>query len=567
MKTLRQSLIDFDLPLLTAIARCRNIPLTASRQPEAVEQLAEALLSPVSAAIVLQDLATDETDALAQLLANHGQLEKARFTRHFGAIRPMGAARLIRERPWENPVNPAEALWYRGIIFKTFIVDEQGGQEYIYIPTDVQPLITLNSPATPPPQPVPQIAVAAPPTEILATQGRLRENFFNLLVYLQTHPVRLANNAVPTANRQALGECLLPPALPNLPPDFELEFLLHLGRRTDLLTVAHHRLRPNRDPVRDWLQADEAAQVWILQNAWRADPTWNDLWHVPGLLPQNTGWENSPLRARATILEFLEQLNAPANSWLSLDGFVETIKQANPDFQRPHGDYQSWYIKNAAGEMLMGFEHWDTVEGGLIRYLIGVVLPLLGVSKVGKSDPRITPDLFQITPAGQQFLARTPPNLTAAPSPVRLRVDDKFQVWVPVQASLYDRFQLARFAQFDQRTERRTIYQMTRSSLNRALKNGVTPEQIQAFLTRVTNNQIPLRVVERLRAWGTRYGGAKIEQATLLRLQNEQMVSELQQHPEVGPLLGEMIGPTTIVLPAKTVAKVRQLLYKMGYLE
>ncbi|RMF04933.1 MAG: hypothetical protein D6768_02030, partial [Chloroflexi bacterium] len=399
------------------------------------------------------------------------------------------------------------------------------------------------------------------------TRGRLRENLFNLLVYLQTHPVRLAKNAVSSTDRQALVACLLPPVLPALSPEAELDFLLHLGRRTELLTVAHGRLRPNRNPVRGWLQAGTAAQMWMLQNAWRADPTWNDLWHVPELQPQNTGWENSPLRARAAILDFLERLNAPPNSWLAIDGFLNTIKQANPDFQRPNGDYQSWYIKNAAGEMLMGFEHWDAVEGGLIRYLIGVILPLLDVVELGKSDSGAVPDLFQITAAGQQFLARTPPDAAESQSAVRLRVDDKFQVRVPAQASLYDRFQLARFAEFDQRTDRQAVYRITRASLNRALKNGVTAEQILAFLTRVTNNQIPLRVVERLRAWGGRFSSAKIEQATLLRLKNQQMVDELQRHPAVGPLLGEVVGPTTIILPAKTAHRVRQLLREMGYLE
>ncbi|NIO71720.1 MAG: hypothetical protein GTN71_22490, partial [Anaerolineae bacterium] len=47
------------------------------------------------------------------------------------------------------------------------------------------------------------------------------------------------------------------------------------------------------------------------------------------------------------------------------------IKESDPDFQRPDGDYSSWYIRQAdTGRYLSGFESWDQVEGALIAYLI-----------------------------------------------------------------------------------------------------------------------------------------------------------------------------------------------------
>jgi hypothetical protein len=43
-------------------------------------------------------------------------------------------------------------------------------------------------------------------------------------------------------------------------------------------------------------------------------------------------------------------------------------------------------------------------------------------------------------------------------------------------------------------------------------------------------------------------------------------VAELHQHPELSQLLGEVVGPKTITIPAHNVAEVRRLLTELGYL-
>jgi hypothetical protein len=567
MKLLRQSLIDYETALLEAIADCRAVPLNTSDHNEIIDQLVDVLLSPIATAIIVDDLSKAERDALQFLLEHKGQIEGPRFTRHYGVIRSMGPVRLKRERPWQNPVNPAEGLWYRGLIFKAFQVTGQGGQEVVYIPDDLLPLLTSIPPPPRPDQKL-QITSSSTPAFIISNTGRLRENFFSLLVYLQTTPVRIHNKSeLPVKTKQAMAKCLLPPFLPTFTPTAEIDFLLHLGQRANLLTIAHGRLRPERDATRSWLQAEPARQIEVLQHTWRADPTWNDLWHVPDLRPQSTGWENSPLRARSKILSYLEQIEAPTGEWLSIVNFVLTIKRIDPDFQRPDSDYESWYIQDAKGDFLMGFEHWDKVEGALIYYLLTHILPLLGVIDLGCPSQTGDPVSFRITPQGETFLKQRSIASKSTKKPAFLRVNNKFFVRVPAQASLYDRFQLARLAELDRRENDRAIYHITRASLNRAAKNGVTPDQITAFLTRATNNQIPLKVVETLRAWGTHYGTAKLEQAMILHLKDEQVVSELRQNPAINHLLGESLGPTAILVPLDNASELRRLLTERGYLE
>jgi hypothetical protein len=562
MKTLRQSLIDFDLGMLKAIASRRAISIQHNKKKEMIDQMVNYLLSPINIALATEELTADERKALDFVILQGGKVEAARFIRQFGAIRPMGPARLEREQPWLSPANPAEGLWYSAFIFRAFQVKKDGGTELFYIPSDILQYLksdqtTANQPAQLQPGSVP-----APP-HIETGTGRLRENFFSMLVYLQTHAVQINNNELSERDREGLSASIVPapPFVVN-----ELDFLIHVGLRTALLDIIHGKLRPNRTTIRNWLQASPFYQEWQLQNGWRADPSWNDLWQVPELVPQPTGWENSPLRVRSKILAFLEQL--PARAWFDLDGFIAFIKGTEPDFQRPDGDYKSWYIQDRQGALLMGFEYWDAVEGNLIRYIITNILFSLSIVDIGSDDDTTgeKPTHFSITEAGQRFLNEPePPSTRSTPSP-RFRVDEKLRVRVPHQANLLDRFQVARFAELSQREENRMIYLITQPSVARALQNGVTHNQITAFLNRVTDNQLPLKVVDELRRWGTRMGTVKLENVSLLRLATPQLLAEIQQIPEIAHLLGEVISPTAILIPHKNVGAVRKTLKESGYL-
>jgi hypothetical protein len=169
----------------------------------------------------------------------------------------------------------------------------------------------------------------------------------------------------------------------------------------------------------------------------------------------------------------LTQLETSPETWLSLQGFVAALKRIEPDFQRPNGDYESWYIYDSQGNSLMGFANWDRVEGALIGYLLTHLLPLLGVVELGFPTETSEPASFRITPPGQDFLAGRAPVVLSEKKPPLLRVDANFYAYVPARASLYDRFQLARFAQLDQREKDRAVYRISQSSINRALQNGV----------------------------------------------------------------------------------------------
>ena len=562
-KSLADSLVDYDMAMLRALAETRGAVLTSNHQPTAVEELAAQLSAPASVAIALDDLSPAESEALAALQAAGGWMETPRFARRFGAVRTMGPARLERERPWESPVNPAEGLWYRGLIFKGFRQTEAGVVEVVYIPDDLLALL----PTAPPPEPPFAPEPTTTPPRVQPATSALVEDVFAVLVHVRNHPVRLTpDGSLRPTDLQAINALTVSPVpAARAARDERLAFVLNLCHASKLVTAAQGCLVLNPESARAWLQASPARQLLTLQTAWREDPDWNDLWHVPSLKPQPTGWKNDPVLARRRVLGFLARCRP--GEWYGLDDLVAAIKSADPDFQRPDGDYTTWYIHDQAGEPLMGFEHWDEVEGALIRYLLSTPLHWLGVTDLGFEKDATFPSAFRLASTGLSLLNLAPPPEPSAVEGPALVVRDDFTVRVRREASLYQRFQLARFAEFTGREADRVHYRISPASLARARRQGITAEQIRAFLVRASGEQVSSRVLNDLRRWYDRGGSVHLIEGTVLRVDHPETLKALRRDSAIAPLLGEVLGPQAVLVPRKNVSQVRRWLIQQGYLE
>ncbi len=567
MKRLQDALIDYDLSLLQALAAKRGLPRPQNRQSDTLTRFVSDLLSPSSLAITLDDLSEEERQGFEALVSQGGLMEYPKFVRLYGSIRGQGRGKLLREQPWENPANVAEGLWYRGLVFKDFRHTVEGPEEVIFIPDDLLDALP-DLTAAPPTPPTFEMPFATLPIATQVSTWAVRENLFILLVYLHTHIVRAVDaNTWPSHHQQALQDHFSPH--PQQSPETIFQFIFHLAERLDFLQREGPRLRLNIIQVKAWLQASAEQQIQTLQNCWRGDPYWSDLAQVPGLVLKPTGWDYSPLLARSQILAYLSQL--PAEEWLTIEDFKQTLKKVDPDFQRPHGDYQSWYIYDPQGQPLMGFEHWDAIEGGLIQQIIVGPLFGLGVVDLGGPAEDLPPTHFLMTPLGYQFLnpqevSIRPPAQASKRSFIRINATN-FTIRVSNLVSLYDRFQLARLAELVRREPKQVVYQITRSSYRQALEQSITLEQILAFLNRITRAQVPLNLSDSLHHWDRQIGSVKLEHLTLIRFNQIALLSELLQHPEIGPLLDIPLGDEAILVPEKNVTQVRQLLLQYGYLE
>jgi len=355
------------------------------------------LQDPLSLRVALAQLSDEATEALNTLQAAGGRMRVPQFARRFGQVRPIGPGRLERETPWKEPASPAEELWYAGLIFRAFAQDQGGPGEFFFVPEDLRPLL----PQPPAEQPPFEVEIVPPPPSRDAEPG-LVEDLFAYLLYVQTHDVRpYADGRLGRHDRAALARRLA------AQDERRLAFLRHLAQRLGFVVQREGFLRLVAAPVKIWLTAPAARRTAILQEA----PV----------------WQNDPLLTRQALLDLLAR--CPLDEWWTASSFLSAVKRTNPDFQRPDGDYRSWYLRDAAsGEYLSGFESWERVEGALILDLLAGPLRWLDVVR---SVPHGQDPLCRLTEAGARFLglAAAPPEEPPAP-PIVVQPD--FRVVVPI---------------------------------------------------------------------------------------------------------------------------------------
>ncbi len=561
MKNLRQCLIDCSIAMLRAIAQKRGIELASNRQREAVEQLTEELLQPESVAEILESLKPQEREALDFLVSEEGRSKLHLFARRYGEIRTFGPGSLERERPWRDPVSPAEGLWYSGLVYKAFDeVGEEPGQgqasEFIFVPQDILPLLPEAE------KKGPDFIVDPAPAPSTIREGGLAlvQDACAFLSYLQNEDVKpLEDGGLAPGDVERINERLL--VREDAGESERLAFLHHLCQRLGLVHKAGGFLKPYPPQAKRWLKAPRAEQLLALQEAWRDDAAWNELWRVTSLRCEPTGWRNDPLLARKRVLAHLAK--CPAERWLSLASFTEAIKETDPDFQRPDGDYTSWYIRHAAsGEYLTGFECWDQVEGALIVHLMAKPLHWLGAASLG-CDAEGNLHSFLITPWGAAFLGlRGEIPADGPPSPMIVQPD--FTIIAPAEGSLYDRFQLERVADWQSSGDSR-VYRITRKSLARGLRQGIQIEMLLTFLRRVSEGKMPPNVVSALQNWDKRRGRVRLRRALLLQVESESVMEELSASPQIRGYLREIISPKTAIVAQEDWPALLDELRKLGY--
>jgi hypothetical protein len=321
-------------------------------------------------------------------------------------------------------------------------------------------------------------------------------------------------------------------------------------------------LRLDPEPVTTWLQSDTFRQRCALAETWRSDPTWNDLFHVPVLQPEDTGaWHNEPVLAREAVLRHL-RVCLPDN-WYDIDAFVAAIKEVDPDFQRPAGDYDTWYIRDKEnGAYLSGFESWDAIEGRLIRYLLTRPMAWLGLVELEAEESDQPSPAFRLSQSGAAFLELVDP--PPQPTPPLPRLLSGFRVSMP-PGRRFQRFQLARVAEWIEGGER-FVYRLTPASLRRARQQGISVTRVLEFLQEIVEAPLTRPVAEALRRWDTQGTEVHLERAVLLRLSHEELMDQVASSPRLAHLIDERIGPTAALIRRQDWPRVVARLEEIGLL-
>ncbi len=567
---LKRVFLDYDLGLLRTIAELWGVELHAANQHEAAEELAAQLSQPELAPEVAGALPPEAREAL-ESLRRAGRLASAQYFREFGELRAMGPAKRDREQPWRNEPSTSEQLWYRGFIARAFFAErDQAPQEFIFIPDDLQAVL----PARQAPgraalnlgSPVEQLAGTP-----LPAVGAALDDVSTVLAYLQIASVEFSGATILPRHREALSRFL------RLPEGLDL--FLHLILRLGLAEGAPLKPEPTR--ARPFLEASRASQGYALAAAWRDSKEWNDLLHVPGLMFEGAAWRNDSHLARQAILNMLREVSP--GQWWQVEALVQAVKARQPDFQRPSGDYDSWYIRDAATKAsLRGFAHWERVDGALVRWLLERPLFWLGIVELGAAKATAPNDaglsasetgitkVFRLTPLGAKFLAAAAgAEWRAEPDPPGhvIEVEADGTLRVPVAVSRYDRFQIARVSNWLPPEPETYIYRLSPASLARAARQSIKVNHILVFLQKALGEHaLPPHLTGALQRWERAGQEAAVKDTVTLKLKSPEMLENLLRTPGVRRYLGERLSPTLVEVRAADVARLRKALAELGIL-
>ncbi|MGM0401576.1 MAG: helicase-associated domain-containing protein, partial [Chloroflexota bacterium] len=559
MKDLYRCLDEYTPTMLHAISDPWQIPLAKDEPRQMAVRLAETMQTSPMLKSLLDDLSSEADEALVHLLRHGGSSPSRRLSTRYGNIRRFGPLRMERERPWLQPDNALEELFYKGLVYRAYgNVDDRYG-EILFIPQELLVrLYTLKG------DELEVKAQAVPAPERVVEDGqRIMEDLFAILVYM-----RREQPPVPPKGQDpltTLEEMNLAPRLLGVLDPQRAQFLWHLVWALDLALEGDGLLQPSLR-ARDWLQLSDARRMQSLYEAWRDDAQWDEFHLVPSLRCEAIGRPGDLTDARHTLLRALNE-HAP-NGWFSLDAFVDILNRHYPNYLRPDADLQSWDLRDAeTNERLRGFESWDRVEGTLARHMLKTSLRWLGVVKVGYRQESRQPTAVSITPLGRRLLNDQEPveekaGAFTSTSPLAT-VKDDLTVEVACQNTLYERYQLERFAEWQKQGER-AFYRITEESLYKGLNTDIKVEQIIHFLQRITGDGVPSRVVQKIRDWGARFGRVSIREVILFQTVDEETMERLQGHPETGELLGKRISPTACLLGKERVPELVQQLKALG---
>jgi hypothetical protein len=598
---LAHSLQGRDLGHLRIVAGLWGVELNAPDAHIGLQRLAPALLDPKRVSGILGALPEAARQALDDLAQNGGYLPWAHFSRRHGTIREMGSGRRDRERPYLDPASPAETLWYRALLARAFFDTGSGPEEHAYIPADLLSLIEAVRASSRPAAAPARLGRAATPNErarAFPASDRLLDHAVTLLAALRIGEPQLVEGLA----EFRFEADLTPPLTAKI-----LEQFLGSARLLDEGGV------PHAERTRAFLEAPRGEALALLASAWLESTEFNELRQLPGLICEGD-WQNDPASARRTILDFIRRLHqqagggksgatggekAPARAgsgpFWSLAAFTNAIRQTQPDYQRPAGDYDSWYIRRSPvkgeieegePEFLRGFEYWDEIDGALIRYLISGPMYWLGMVELAAPERAAAGPAARAAEEapGAGRLAHT--GITAfrlsrwaeellqgsAPrgAPVELGAvlaNSDGRLRLPRQVPRAARYQIARFCRWvgpHDGSEDVYQYSLSPSTLERARQGGLRAGHLLALLRRYAPT-VPPPLARALERWEERGAEAHLERLTVLRLSSPELLNTLRTS-RAARFLGDPLGPTAVVVKPGAWEKVQAFLAEIGYL-
>ena len=532
MPDLFDSLLKQDIGHLRVIAELWGLELKSTEAEAALEELSVSLLEPDLFAELIDSLSPEADSAITALVNSGGRIPWPTFIRKYGEIREAGAGKRDREKLYLTPTSTTEILYYRGLLGRAFFDTKKGPQEFAYIPDDLLSLLDREEAEE---EEVPEDSERAEPLGRAASPGEKGQEIPSNDLILDDATTLLA----------ALRLGIEPPET-----RITTKTLQSLLESANLIKGS----TPQPEPVKAFLESSRTEALTMLQNAWVESDSFNELQLMPTIVCEGE-WKNQPQETREFLLNLLGAI--PEGKWWSLGAFIRDVKQKYADFQRPAGDYDSWFIKRLSdGQYLRGFASWDQVDGALIKYFITNILHWLGQVDLCIAESATEPTSFQVLNSESHIASR---------EDKKLHVASQGLISIPRLAPRAVRYQVSRFCEWEEPKDDVYRYRLSTNSLTKAKEQGLKVEHLLGLLTKHTDAGVPPSLVKALRRWEVNGTEARVQTQIILKLSKPEILEEMRRS-RASKFLGEVLSPTTVIIKGGAVQKVMEVLTELGLL-
>lgn len=289
MHDLKTALKATSAEVLLALAEVWGIETRNLNDAQIREALLPVMLDEERASTIFDMLDEQQRGALTSITtARDKKQPEPLFQAMCGTIRSMGKKQVREKKPHHNPASSAEALYYRGLLFRGF--DQEGSantaRPVVYIPDDLAEVLPLKRTQYDDlkDQPFPAVEEA----EISASMEPTEEDFFDddemsidtlddddlvdaqsadtsivddlttLLAYLRMYGAGIEEDSLIPADADQIMPFLL-----SADP-VRLNFMLGVGAAMEVISVEDGRAHPNRAGLQRWLTADRSKQMEML---------------------------------------------------------------------------------------------------------------------------------------------------------------------------------------------------------------------------------------------------------------------------------------------------------------
>jgi len=537
MPTIKETISEYEADILMMIAENWGMDMEIDPGKDLAGQMSRIMVEKDNISEIVETLPQSAKNALAELIESSGRLPWERFTNKFGDIREIGAARREKEHPGRNPVSEAERLYYFGLIGRAFFDSGGGPKEFAFVPDEL--LITIQA-AIPKKKKKSRIPLAKR-QRLMSTEpdDQILDDAVTLLAELRKDP--------------DLDTALFPDT--RIPAEFLRGIFISCG-------IIGQQGHLDSSRIKEFLELERPAALLFLAKAWKESSNLNELNFLENIEIEG-GWKNDPAHCRNQILKILGDL--PEGKWIRFQDFISWVQDHYPDFLRNQGDFESWLIFNPGnGEYLRGFENWNNVEGRYLQFFIDKACFWYMLVELGQPPESENPTHFRVTSHLKKIYKDEPPEYQF-PKKQFFIIEETGRLMIDRYFHPDARYQIARFAELTQRKRDAYIYRITPSSLERMKVQELKISQLLSLMKRFGKKPVPENIPAALKRWDARKTEAGVEKATILRVEEPELLDKLISS-DAEKFILRRISPTDAIIKKDSEEIIHTALLRMGIL-